>query len=256
MIDNIELISIFNPETYNTVKTLPQFKKTMKRKIDLNKDIKYIHKKYNSINLLDYYIRTKETTRGINVVAYSNVITTIMMGAYLNKNFSIEVIKDRKIIYLNSTEDLNTNEMLMNNYKRQELYKNTVLTSNKNIRYGLSKVKLGDYTLLVAGKIDASIFKNHINIIIAKKLTYKLLLEIYINGIITKTYKVLYGLLNKDNNIRYLNALKISEIEDFLSLDVNKGQRFFNKVMKKTTESKKHKFILSYNANKGEFLIN
>ena len=111
MIDNIKLINIFNPETYNTVKTLPQFKKTMSKVVNLNKDIKYVHKKYNSINLLDFYTRTKETTRGIQVVAYSNVISTIMMGVYLNKNFSIEVIKDRHIIYLNSTEDLNSNEM-------------------------------------------------------------------------------------------------------------------------------------------------
>jgi hypothetical protein len=255
MIDKVKLISIFNPESYNTVKTLAIFKKTMRRKVNLDKEIDYKSENYNSMNLLDYYIRSKHSTHGLNVVTYSNVISKIMLGIYTKRSFKIEVIKDRRIIYLNNIDDNSNNEFMLDNARKQELYKRAVLTNNDNDRYSLSKIKLGKHTVLVAGKIDASHNKNHINIIIAKRLTYKRLVELYINGIITNTYKVLYGILNKDNYIRYFNAFKITELEKFLSLDVNKGKQFFNKVITEIKKNRSQKFILSYDANKKEFSI-
>jgi hypothetical protein len=255
MIDKIEFINIFNPESYNTVKTLPTFKKRIPNKINVEKNIKYIYKKFNSINLLDYFIRSKETSRSIHAIAYSNVIAKILTGIYLNKNFTIDVIKDRKIIYLNEHEDINNNEFIIDNLKKQEIFRNSLLNNNKNVRYGLSKVRLGDYNIVVAGKIDATMFNNNINIILVRKLTYKILLELYINGIITKTYKVLYAIINKDNNIRYYNSIKITEIADMLSLDTNKGIVFFNKVINKIKLHKTHKFKLSYNAINKEFIM-
>lgn len=254
MIDKIEFINIFNPDSYNLVKTLPTFKKKIPDKINIDKNSKYIYKNYNSINLLDYYIRNKETSSGIQVVAYSNIISKIMLGIYMNKNFTIEVIKDRKIIYLNEPDDLNSNENLLYNLKRQETFKGLLLNNNKNPRYGLSKIKLGNHTILVAGKIDATIFDKHINILLVKNLSYKILLESYINGVITKTYKILYGVVNKDNNIRYYNSLKVDDLDEMLSLDIEKGKKFFNKIIKSINSNKKHKFKLSYNAVKKEII--
>lgn len=255
MIDKIEFINIFNPETYNMVKTLPTFRKIIPDKVNINKNSKYIYKNYNSINLLDYYIRNKETSRGIEIVAYSNVISKIMLGIYMNKNFTIEVIKDRKVIYLNDPDDLNKNENLLYNLKRQNEFKNLLLNNNKNVRYGLSKIKLGNYTILVAGKIDATIFDKHINILLVKSLSYKILLEAYINGIITKTYKILYGVVNNDDNIRYYNSLEVNNLDEMLSLDLEKGKKFFNKIIKHIKLNKKHKFNLNYNAIKKEIIM-
>jgi len=255
MIDKIEFINIFNPDSYNVVKTLPTFKKKIPDKVNINNSNKYIYKNYNSINLLDYYVRNKKTSRGIQVVAYSSVIVKIMVGIYMNKNFTIEVIKDRKIIYLNEPDDLNNNENLLYNLKRQYTFKNLLLNNNKNPRYGLSKIKLGNYTILVAGKIDANIFEKHINILLVKSLSYKILLESYINGIITKTYKILYGVVNKDDNIRYYNSLKVDELDNMLSLDIEKGKKFFNKIIKSINSNKKHKFNLNYNSIKKEIIM-
>jgi hypothetical protein len=256
MIDKIELLNIFNPETYNTVKTLPTFRKKLPSTINLDKKIKYIHKNFNSINLLDYYIRSQENTSGIHVVAYSNVISKILMGIYTKKNFTIEVITDRQIIYLNDPSNINSNEFLIENLTKLEIFKNSLLNNNKNMRYGLSKVRFGKYNLVIGGKIDATIFNKNINILLVKKLTYRILLDTYINGIITNTYKILYGIINKDNKIRYLSSLKIEDIKEMLSLDENIGKNFFDKIITAINNtSEKYKFLLTYNANNKEIII-
>lgn len=255
MISNIEFIDIINPDTHNHVKTLPTFRKNIPNIINLNKNIKYIHKNYNSIHLLNYYIHTKLHSSNIDIVSYSNVISNILLGKYLKINFQIEVIKDRNIIFLNNITDINDNEFVLNNYKKQQIFKDALLVNNKNIRYGVSKVKIGNYNLLVGGKIDATIFKNNINILVIHKLTYKILLEMYINGIITNTYKILYAIINKDNTVQYYNSLKITDINDMLSLDINIGISFFNTVIEYIKSVNKHKFILSYNATLNTFII-
>ena len=239
MISNIEFIDIINPDTHNHVKTLPTFRKNIPNIINLNKNIKYIHKNYNSIHLLNYYIHTKLHSSNIDIVSYSNVISNILLGKYLKINFQIEVIKDRNIIFLNNITDINDNEFVLNNYKKQQIFKDALLVNNKNIRYGVSKVKIGNYNLLVGGKIDATIFKNNINILVIHKLTYK----------------ILYAIINKDNTVQYYNSLKITDINDMLSLDINIGISFFNTVIEYIKSVNKHKFILSYNATLNTFII-
>lgn len=255
MISKIEYINIFNPDTHNTVKTIPTFRKKIPDKVNINKNIKYIHQNYSSVNLLDFYFKNKKTTRGIKVVTYSNIMTKILLGIYMKKNFKIEVIKDRHIIYLNEIEDINKNEKLIYNLKNQEIFKRSLLNNNKNPRYILNKVRLGNNTILVAGKIDATINDKYINIMLVKELSYRILLETYFNGIFTNTYKVLYGILNNDNGIRYYNAIKINDMDDMLSLDLEKGIKFFNKIIHKIGTSKKHKFIVEYNAIDKNILI-
>ncbi len=255
MISKIEYVNIFNPDTHNTVKTLATFRKKIPDKININKNIKYIHQNYSSVNLLDFYLKNKGTTRGIKVVTYSNIMTKILMGIYMKRNFRIEVIKDRHIIYLNEVEDINKNEKIIYNLKNQEIFKRSLLNNNKNPRYILNKVRYGNNTILIAGRIDATINDKYINIILVKELSYRILLEIYFNGIFTNTYKVLYGILNNDNGIRYYNAIKINDMDDMLSLDLEKGIKFFNKVLHKIGTSKKHKFIVEYNASDKNILI-
>lgn len=254
MIEHQKFIDSFNPDTYNSTKTFSKLKKKLPTKINLLKSIKYKNKNYNSINLLNLYLKKYESTRGINIISFAKTLSKILITPYINKNFKIEVIKDRKIIYFNDI--IYNNEDQFKKNKNNQIFKETILNNSNYKRYSLNKVKIGNYNILSAGEIDFVYDDKYINLLLVYKLTYKIILEKYINGLLTNIYKVLYGIINNDGNIRYYNSLLVSNIDSMLSLDINKGINFFNRVMQEINKSKKYKFILSYIAKENMFLIN
>ena len=79
MIDRIEFLKLFNPETNNFTTSLAYFRQNIPSKINLDKKIKYVYKDYSSIQLLEYYKRIKESTHGINIVTYNNILNHILI---------------------------------------------------------------------------------------------------------------------------------------------------------------------------------
>lgn len=247
MIDKIEFLKLFNPETHNFTTSLAYFRKNIPNKLNLEKKIKYLYKDYNSIQLLEYYKRIKESTHGINIVTYNNVLNHILISAYINNSFKIEVLKDRHIIYLN--EYNNTSDITYKN-TNVEILKNNLLVQRNYIRYGLFKVKWNKYNMIVGGDIDTKYNEKFINISLYKKLSYRVLLELYFNNIFINIYKILYAIINNDGYVRYYNSIEISKIPDMLSLNLKKGEIFFTKLINLIKKEKKRRFIISYTNNK------
>jgi len=247
MIDKIEFLKIFNPETHNFTTSLAYFRKNIPKKLNLEKKIKYGYKDYSSINLLEYYKRIKENTHGINIVLYNNVLNHVLLSAYINNNFTLEVIKDRNIIFLN--EHNNIKEITFRN-TNVEVLKNNLLVQRNYIRYGLFKVKWNGFNMIVGGDIDTKYNNKFINIALFKKLSYRSLLELYFSNIFINIYKVLYTIINNDGYVRYYNSFEISKIPEIINLDLNKSKIFFKKVIEVIKKEKKRRFILKYINNK------